>query len=59
MSGIGRKATTPSTGSATKNTIPTKITLTRVRISSCAPMSRNLSSWLTSSLRMVSNPPVD
>ena len=39
--------------------MPTNTTLTAVRTSSLAPMSRNRSSWLTSSLRIDSSPPVD
>ncbi len=59
MTGIGRKATTPRIGSATKNTTPTNTTLTSVRMISDAPVSRNRSSWLTSSLSTASRPPVD
>ena len=57
--GMGRKATTPRTGETTKNTMPTNTTLTATRMSSMAPMSRKRSSWLTSSLRIESRPPVD
>ena len=59
MTGIGANAISPSVGDATKNTAPTNTTLTKVRSRSMAPTSRKRSSWLTSSLRIDSSPPVD
>ncbi len=41
----------------TRNVMPMSTTLAVIVMMRCGPMSRNRSSWLTSSLRIVMSPP--
>ena len=57
ITGIGTKASAASSGEMMKKTAPTATTFVTVRMIRSAPMSRKRSSWLTSSLRIVSSRP--
>ncbi len=58
MIGIGMNATMASCQDTKKKTAPTRMTFQNNWMIVSAPVSRNRSSWLTSSLRTANNPPL-
>ena len=58
MTGTGRKATTAICQETAKNTAPTMTRFQNSPMIVSAPVSRKRSSWLTSSLRTASSPPL-
>ena len=59
ITGIGRNASHATEGAMRKNAAPMSTTVVSNWMTSFAPMSRNRSSWLTSSLRTAMRSPVE
>jgi hypothetical protein len=59
MTGIGRNASPVRRSEVKANTAPTRTMFQKVEMIVEAPRSRNRSSWLTSSFRTASRPPLE
>ncbi len=59
MNGMGRNASQATPGTRTRKVIPMRIVAVAVCSMVLAPLSRNRSSWLTSSLSTAISSPVD